>query len=214
MSFKSLSSSLKFRRFQHNPSQHQSNLYTGEDLAPANHIFENFALPLMMMSLLVTDYRNVDPRFELPQKRKVIIQSLGDQWCIIFSLFKARVCVSVVIVKEQPCVWFKLYRTWYCVYFLFNKLSFSVMKPSLYILYSRSRRISVQLVARYFGPTGAEMPSLVNAGKNFFYLGQKEGVAKKKLLDNHQSHLFYSLLLAGNKPKARWHSILGGQWEE
>lgn len=92
MSFKSLSSSLKFRRFQHNPSQHQSNLYTGEDLAPANHIFENFALPLMMMSLLVTDYRNVDPRFELPQKRKVIIQSLGDQWCIIFSLFKACVC--------------------------------------------------------------------------------------------------------------------------
>lgn len=56
------------------------------------------------------------------------------------------------------------------------------MKPSLYILYSRSRRISVQLVARYFGPTGAEMPSLVNAGKNFFfYLGQKEGVAKKKV---------------------------------
>jgi hypothetical protein len=94
--------------------------------------------------------------------------------------FVQSVCVSVVMVKEQPCVWFKLYRTWYCVYFLFNKLSFSVMKPSLYILYSRSRRISVQLVARYFGPTGAEMPSLVNAGKNFFLLGSKGRCGKKK----------------------------------
>jgi hypothetical protein len=51
--------------------------------------------------------------------------------------------------------------------------------------------------------------------RTFFFTWVKRKVwQKKKLLDNHQSPLFYSLLLAGNKPKARWHSILGGQWEE